>query len=233
MKKFGFIIFIIALIIGVVIANLFSFGKVNASNYINFSFDRSIKGSGNQVTETRNVDEFFSVDASGVFKVEIISQKDFSVSVDADDNLLPHIKTEVKNGELKIFSERRIKSSNPIRIRITAPNVERIEASGATNIDISDLKNSSFEVDTSGASKVKVSGETADLNIDISGAGNVNSSGLTSQKAKVDASGASRVSVNAVTELDVDASGASNVTFSGSPVTISKRSSGASKITQE
>lgn len=233
MKKFGFIIFIIALILGVAIANLFPFGKVNASNFINFSFDRSIRGSGEQVSETRNVDEFKSVSASGIFRVEIVAQKEFSVAVDADKNLLPYIKTEVNNGKLQIYSEKSIKSKEAIRVRVSAPDIERVDASGATRVEVADLKNSSFVVDTSGASKVSVFGETADLNIDISGASNVDAAGLKANKVTVDSSGASRVSVNALNELNVEASGASKVTFTGSPATLNKRISGASKLSQK
>lgn len=233
MKKFGVLIFILALILGLAVANIFSFGKVNASDYFNFSFNRSVRGSGNIVSDQRNVGEFTSVDASGVYKIEIVAQKDFAVSVEADDNLLPFIKTEVSNGVLKVYSEKKIRSKNALRIRISAPNIEKIEASGATNIDLSGINNSSLELDTSGASKVSVAGETVAFKVDVSGASKINAAALKADKATIDASGASRVSVNAVSELNADASGASTISYTGSPVNLNNRATGAAKIKQD
>ena len=53
-------------------------------------------------TEKREVSEFKAIDVSGVFKVEITAQKDFDVKVEADDNLLQYIKTEVDGETFEI-----------------------------------------------------------------------------------------------------------------------------------
>ncbi|MBK6724507.1 MAG: DUF2807 domain-containing protein [Acidobacteria bacterium] len=78
------------------------------------------------------------MDASGVFQVEIVAQKDFSVEVEADDNLLEFIKTEVRHGALHLETTRKLSTSNPIRVRISAPDIEAIESSGAANIVVTD-----------------------------------------------------------------------------------------------
>ena len=46
MKKIGIIVFGIAIIIGVAFSSLFSFGRLTG-RVLNFSFDHSVKGSGN------------------------------------------------------------------------------------------------------------------------------------------------------------------------------------------
>ncbi|MGH9820691.1 MAG: GIN domain-containing protein, partial [Pyrinomonadaceae bacterium] len=100
MKKLGVIAFIVALIAGVILANLSAFGRFG-SNMFNVSVNfGSVTGSGNVVTETRDVRDFSSLDISGIFKVEVVAQKDFDVEVQADDNLMPFIKTEVRGGVL-------------------------------------------------------------------------------------------------------------------------------------
>jgi hypothetical protein len=229
MKKIGIIIFGIALLAGVVFANFFSFGKAE-SGLVNFSFVRGVKGSGNISTETRDIKDFRSIDVSGVFNVEIVAQKDFSVQVEADDNLIPLIKTEVNDGVLEISTEKRVKSSTRMTIRISAPDIEKIEASGATVVSLADLKNSGLTIDTSGASKIKLAGETSDLNVDVSGASKIDAENLQAIDAVVDASGASRVLVNVSRELRADCSGASSVIYSGTPSNIQKKTSGASSI---
>src|SRR5438105_3436193 len=86
MKKVGIIIFAGALVLGLVFSNLFTFGKAKEGLF-NFSFFNGVRGSGNTITEKRNLTGFRAVDVGGIFKVEITAQKDFAVEVEADDNL--------------------------------------------------------------------------------------------------------------------------------------------------
>src|SRR5262245_4331730 len=118
MKKVGIIIFAAALVIGLVVSNIFSFGRMR-DNLFHFSINFSgEKGSGKIATEQRDLKGFKGVDVGGAFLVEITAQKDYSVEVEADDNLLPLIKTEVDDGVLEIESEGRLKPTEQIRIRI-------------------------------------------------------------------------------------------------------------------
>jgi len=232
MKRIGFIVFLIALVIGATFASLVSWGKA-AGNFVNFNIDfRSEKGSGNIATEVRSITDFTKVEVSSVFQVEITAQKDFAVEVEADDNLLPHITTEVRNGRLEISLDKRVKTSNPMKVRISAPNIERIDASGASFINLSNLKNSELTVDTSGASKINIAGETGKLIVDVSGASRIDAGNLNAQSANIDAGGASHVNVNVATDLMADASGASRITYSGSP-NVSKNTSGAGSVSQK
>jgi hypothetical protein len=232
MKKIGLIVFAVALVVGVVVSSFFSWGKATGEVF-NFSFKVGReKGSGNMAVEVRDVRDFTSIDVSSVFEVEVTAQNDFHVEVEADDNLLQYIETEVRNGELHIKLDKSVKTSNPLRVRISAPAIERIEASGASKVRANEVKSPHFEIDTSGASKIEVFGETSELIIDVSGASNVNAAGLKAENATVDASGASRASVNVTGELRSEASGASSISYSGTPASVQKKTSGASSVTQ-
>lgn len=233
MKKLGFLIFIIAIIIGVAFAGFFSWGKASAEFFdFNFSIGK-VRGSGNTVTETRDLRDFKAIEVSGVFHVEVVAQKDFSVQVEADDNLLEHIKTEVHNGVLEISTSRRIKNHNGLKIKIAAPDVERLEVSGVAKVSVADLKNAGLRVDTSGASKVNLSGETDKLIVEVSGASNIEAETLKTRAATVEASGASKVSVFASESLRTDASGASRITYTGGATDVVKKTSGASSVSQK
>jgi len=131
---------------------------------------------------------------------------------------------------LKLETDRKLSTSNPIRVRISAPDIEGIETSGAANVILTDLKNDSLEIDSSGASKIRVAGETAKLVIDVSGATRVDAEGLTAGDANVEASGASTVELLVNGNLRTDASGASTIRYSGSPKDVVKKSSGASTV---
>jgi hypothetical protein len=231
MKKLGIIIFVVALLTGVVFSNLFSFGKASAS-FINFSFN-SVAGSGVAATETRNLSGFKGIDVGGVFQVEVTAGKDFSVVVEADDNLLQYVKTEVSGDVLKISSTERLKSGTPMRIRISAPDIESIGASGACKISAADLNSSELRVDTSGASKVDIAGEASSLTIGVSGASKIDAANLRAENASVDASGASKVEVFVTGKLVSEASGASKIGYAGNPTSVTKDTSGAAKVYQK
>jgi hypothetical protein len=119
-----------------------------------------------------------------------------------------------------------------MRIRISAPNIERVEASGASRINISNLMNSEITLDMSGASKINLAGETSKLTVDVSGASQIDAGGLSAIMANINASGASYVNVNVSKDLTADASGASRITYSG-PAHVSKSTSGASSVSQK
>src|SRR5688572_17649266 len=136
MKKFGILIFILAIIVGSVFANLFSFGRATG-DLVNFSVSSSVTGSGVEASEARHADGFRGIDVGGVFQVEVTAGKDFSIQVQADDNLLPYIRTEVDGGILHIKTTEGIKSGNPLRVFVTAPEIESIEASGASVVSLS------------------------------------------------------------------------------------------------
>lgn len=230
MKKIGFLVFIIALIVGVTIAGLFSWGKASAELF-NVTLDfAGEKGSGNLGSESRDLKDFKAVDVSGVFQVEVVSQKDFSVQVEADDNLLQYIKTEVNDGVLEISTTKKIKSKNGLKVKISAPDIEKVEASGVAKILVSDLKNSGFTVATSGASKVELLGETDKLFIEVSGASKIDAENLKARAATVDASGASKINIFATESVRADASGASKITYAGGATDVIKKTSGASSV---
>jgi len=229
MKKFGILIFIFAIAVGVVFANIFSFGRVSGK-FLNFSFVAPIDGSAVAGTEVRDLTGFQGVQVGGVFHVDVVAGKDFRVEVQADDNLLQYVRTDVENGMLKIATRERINSHTPLTVRVSAPSIENLDASGVCKISLEGVNNSALSVDTSGASKVRLAGETSSVDIDVSGASNIDAENLKAKIAMVEASGASKVSVFVSDRLVSKASGASTISYTGNPTKVEKSSSGASSV---
>lgn len=225
MKKISLAIFILALVIGVIFSGGCGFGGIN-----NLS---SIQGSGNAKTETRNVDDFNKVDASGAINVEIVAQKDFGVSIEADDNLLQSIKTEVSGDTLKIYSEDGISPKTQINVKISMPEIVGLEISGASSANVSSVKTDLIELKANGASKVRIDGQVIKLRAEASGASKIDAEGLIVEDADVDASGASSATILATEEVDLDASGASKIAYVGEPKRIKQNASGASSINKK
>jgi hypothetical protein len=230
MKKFGVLIFVAAIVVGLVVSNIFSFGRTS-SPLFSFSLGfGSVKGSGNVTTQKREVSDFKGVDVGGIFEVEITSGKEYGLEVTTDDNLLDHIRTEVRSGVLHIETDRKISSKSQIRIKVSAPEINDLDVSGVAKVDASGLDTESLNVDASGASKLNLSGKATKLTVDVSGATKIDAENLPAVDVNVDASGASSVMVNVSGSLRGDASGASKITYSGSPSEVKKSTSGASRV---
>ncbi len=231
MKKLGILIFVVALILGVVVTNMFSFGRA-AGSLFHFDFDwkGGVKGSGNVVTDHRDVSGFHGIEVGGIYQVEITAQKEYSVTVETDDNIVPLVKTDVEDGILKIESEGRISPKSAIRIVIATPDIDSLEISGVANVTLNNVKNDALSIDSSGASKIAVNGETSKLTVDVSGATKIDANELKTESATVDANGASNVQLNVSGTLKADASGASHITYSGTPTSVQKSTTGVANI---
>lgn len=229
MKKVGIIVFIVALVLGIAVSGAFSFGSFSPGI---FSFNRSIKGSGVSKSDQRNVSEFKNIEVGGVFKVEVTIQDNFDVRVEADDNLLEYIKTDVDGETLEISTTKRISTRSPIIVRVGAPALDKIDCSGASKMSIVNLDNTDFTANISGASAVSAAGKTKNLRVELSGASRIDAGQLAAEIVWVEGSGASKADVSVSEKLDADLSGASRVSYSGSPKDIRKDVSGASSVRQ-
>ncbi|HNU09641.1 MAG TPA: head GIN domain-containing protein, partial [Pyrinomonadaceae bacterium] len=219
----------VALVVGIALANVFSFGKLSPLVKFSFDFGR-VRGSGNIVTQKRDLSGFSKIDAGGAYEIEIVAQKDFSVEVQGDDNLIEFVKTEVHGDTLEISNSKKFSNGGRIVIRVAAPDIEGIDVSGASNAKLTNVKNESLRIESKGASKVVVSGETKDLFVDLAGASRLDASELSSVNAEVGARGACHASVSVSGDLKADASGASRVNYSGNPQNVERKVSGASSV---
>ena len=232
MKIIGLLVFLAALIVGSAAAAFMAFGRADF-RLVKFSFNNNVQGSGNVIKENRDIGEFDAINVSGVFEVEFTAQKEYSVEVEADDNLMPIVRTEVKGGVLRISNRDGISKYTRLLVRVSAPDLKSVKTSGAAKITVTDIKNSEFSVKSTGASNVSVAGNTGELDVDASGAASINAAGLEAATADIDASGVAKIEVSAAQKLKVDASGGSRIIYNGNPSDIQKRTSGAASVSQK
>ena len=177
-----------------------------------------VRGSGNRQREERKVAAFTSMVTDGAFDISVVSQKEYALEVEGDDNILPMVGTDVSGNVLHIKNKSGYSVSQPIKITISVPNLEAVTSNGAGRIRITNLKNDRFELDVNGAPAVEASGETKFLKIKANGAGNLDTHRLRATKADVNSNGVTQVDLYAREQLDVVVSGPSSVTYDGDPV---------------
>ena len=196
-------------------------------------FTRGLKGSGNLKTEKRTVASFKAIDATGAYEVDVVCQKPVNVEIETDDNILPLIKTEVRDGVLYVTSQERYNATKGVTLRISVPDLTAISSHGAGDIKIADASSNELKIDSTGAASVKATGKAKSLTISSTGAGDVDTSKLQAGKVRVSVSGAASIDVYASEQLDVSVSGVGSVNYSGNPKTVNKNVSGLGSVNQK
>ncbi len=188
-----------------------------------------VRGSGNRVMQTREITDFHALSTEGSFNVRLVCQKAPSLEIEADDNILPLIRSEVSNGVLRLRALRSYSVREPIEVRISVQNLDGLSVMGAGKIDIDGLKNERFEIDSSGAPTIRVAGLTNVVDINSSGAAKIDTHRLQASRAIVESSGVSKIDLDVKDQLDVTISGPSTVTYEGDPV-VNKTINGPGKL---
>ena len=188
-----------------------------------------ISGSGKRELQKRNVGSFTSISTEGAFTIEVTCQKDVSLEVEGDDNVLPLITTEVGSNILRIKNTKNYSTSEPVKFKISVPNLEGLSVNGAGHIEIKNLNNDKFEIDTNGAPTVVVSGKTKVIDVGANGAGKVDAHNLHASRGVVDSKGVATVDLDVADQLDVTISGPAKVTYKGDPV-VNKTIHGPGKV---
>ena len=188
-----------------------------------------IKGSGKRELQKRDVSPFTAISTEGAFTIELTCQKNLSLEVEGDDNILPMVKAEVSNNVLRLSNNGNYSVSEPVKFKISVPNLEALTVSGAGKIDIKGMNNDKFEIDADGAPTINVSGTTKLVDIHSNGAGKINTNSLNAARAVVNSNGATQVEVDVKEQLDVTVNGPSSVTYKGDPV-VNKNVNGPGKV---
>ena len=188
-----------------------------------------IAGSGKRELQKRQVQPFVAISTEGAFTIEVTCQKELSVEVEGDDNILNLVSSEVSGNVLHLKNTKNYSTDEPVRFKISVPNLEAISVSGAGAINVKGMANEKFEIDAEGAPSITVAGTTKVIDIDSSGAGKIDTHNLRASRGIVESKGVSKIELDVADELDVNVSGPSMVTYTGNPV-VNKTVNGPGKI---
>jgi len=202
-------------------------------------FDRkSINGDGNVNIQNRMVTTAFdTITVSGAIEVIVEQGAQQSVSVEADGNLQEHIKTEVKAGKLKIFTDVNISNAAQKKITVVLPAINCISAElGASVISKGVLKSDSFflnsdiggnlktnilsknlKCQTARGGFIEVVGTSNSVEANASSGSTLDAENLKVTSANANASTGGSVTVNPTAKLIANASGGGRVYYIKAP----------------
>ena len=192
-----------------------------------------VKGSGTVKTEKRPLAPFNSLEVNCYGTIQVRAQGPEELEISGDDNIIPLITTEVKNGILYIGASKEYDPQSKLQIIVSTPNLEKLVFAGAGQANLSNVKNDRVELVMSGAGRLIASGETKEADVTLSGAGAIDAKNLHAEIAKVNSTGAGSVDVYATDQLDANASGVGSINYYGSPKVVNKQAGGIGRINQK
>ena len=190
-----------------------------------------VNGSGRLATETRQVSGFTQIELSGIGEVTVEQGDAESLTIEADDNVLPKLTSQVSGSTLKLGKKRgtTVRTKNPIRYRVTLKDLTGLDVSGAGSVQAQRLTLRTVHVDISGSGAVRLSGSAVEQHIEVSGSGRYDAADLPSQQVTADISGSGQVAVAVSQQLDIDISGSGTVTYTGDPA-VKQSVSGSGRV---
>ena len=145
--------------------------------FIGTSCEKSIfpiRGNGDVATETRSVSGFNKVENEGQFDVYIIQSDEYSVTIEAESNLIGRIRTRMNGSILEIDTKDNLKPSSPMKLYIYTPDMNGVKLSGSGIIDLGEVITDELDVRLSGSGDIRGSVDADDVYIGISGSGTAN-----------------------------------------------------------
>ena len=214
------------------------------------NFGESVTGDGHVTEETRNIDNFSALRVSNGFDVFITEGDEIYLRIEADENLLEHIKTEVTGDELKIYSDVNIRMAKSKKIFVGYKHLNEIHISSAGDVkgentlhaDRLKLRLSSagdlnlntiadeIDVEISSSGNASLTGKTHSLQAELSSAGDLNAFELEAEEADVSVSSAGNAKVFVTSEAEFRCSSAGDIIYKGNPEKIDVHTSSAGNV---
>jgi hypothetical protein len=152
---------------------------------------RTVRGSGNVVEETRAVSGVSGVELATIGTLTIAVGDTESLRIEAEDNLMEYLETEVRNGRLSIETQDNIRldAKRPVNYYLTVTGLEAIEISSSGDIQAPDLEAERFSINISSSGDLQMGDLEAEaLTVKISSSGDVTMGVLNADTLEVDIS---------------------------------------------
>lgn len=207
-------------------------------------------GSGNIISETRPAGNFDAITVGGGFEVEVKTGPVTAVVVEADDNIIKYIETQISGNTLKISTEDMHNYSDVhMRVYITTPTLKTIKSSASAAVVVQDLivstgkltfKASSgssiktdvdapeVEADVSSGASITIGGKTKNTTSEASSGAEIKLWELLSENTTVKVSSGASAKVHASVNLNATASSGASIRYHGAGTVNKNVSSGGS-----
>ena len=217
----------------------------------NLNLIDSIDGSGNVVTEKRNIETpFTKIQASTGVEVILEQGSPSEVEVEVDDNLMKYIVTRVENGTLIVKIDGNINTMESAIVRVKTKTIEGLESSSGASIKTinklsgtsvalktssgstiqADLEYEKVSCESTSGSEIKVSGKALALDTKSSSGSEINAKELASNEITAQSTSGSSTTVNPIVLLNAKASSGSSIDYVKEPKKVVKEETSGGSV---
>lgn len=190
-----------------------------------------VSGSGRVTSESRPVGHFKEIELSGSGELIVEQTDSESVSVEAEDNLLPLITVEVSGDRLNLGFRNgvNVRPTKPIVFRVNVKELTGLALSGSGSAKLTKIETPRLVVRISGSGEVHISGKADKQEVHISGSGSYSAEHLASKDATIEISGSGSAAVDASEHLEASISGSGSIEYAGNP-SVNQHISGSGSV---
>jgi len=213
-----------------------------------------LRGNGNVETQERNISEDFTgIKVSQGINVYLTTNNNLNLTVEADENIIDLLRTEVNNGTLKIYFEKNIWRAKSRNVYLSVPSLSSVvTTSGASvkfenslktgklslratsgadidaHVDVTDLSSAT----TSGAD-IKISGIAKNFDASATSGSDIKAFNLKADYVRARVTSGADIKVRALKEISAKATSGGDIRYEGNPKVVNKTKNSGGSIRQE
>lgn len=222
----------------------------------NFSMNLGpgVDGNGNVINEDRSISsDFENIKVSQGLDLYITQTDNVALTVEADENLMDLIMTDVENGTLRIYTTENIRRATSRKILLNVENISSIKATSGSDVfskntieadnlelkctsgaDIKlDVKTDFLECSSTSGSDIKLSGITNNFKASATSGSDIDASDLKAKSSNAKATSGADISLNTSESLVAKATSGGDIRYSGNPEKVEKSDTSAGSVRQQ
>lgn len=233
---------------------LFLFVATVVLTSCNASLFNGVQGNKNVLTDNRTPqDNFTKVKVSSGLDLYLSQGTENKVTLEADENLHDIIMTEVRDGELRIYSEKNIWNAKARKIYVTVKDLESIRATSGADVYTDEVLNVqniyvgatsgadvriklnaiSVESSASSGSDIRISGTTEKHSTSASSGASIKAYELESENVSASVSSGADIDVFASVSLNASANSGGDIDYKGNPKNVNKNANSGGSISKK
>jgi hypothetical protein len=210
------------------------------------------RGSGVAATETRQPGAFEKLEVAGSISVTVRQGTAPSVTVVADDDVLPFVETVVSGDTLKLHLRdgERVRTRHAVQVTVDAVTLSSIKLAGSGDLvlerfstpalalslegagdaRLQSLQTDSLRLGIAGSGDVDAAGRTGELALSIAGSGDADLARMVAKAVQVRIAGSGDAKVHADDSLDVRIAGSGDVDYAGEAREVKRSIAGSGSV---
>jgi hypothetical protein len=210
---------------------------LSSSCMLDMNFGSGVRGNGEIVEETREVTEdFTAVTASEGLDVYVTQDSRFAIRVEADENVIDLIGTDIRDGKLRVHAIKNIGRATK-KVYVSLPEITalgansgadlvseglieadkvRLNANSGASLKL-ELVADQIEADCSSGADIRLGGKANLLYADASSGSDIKALDMEAKVCRASASSGADIKVQVVQELTADANSGADIGYTGDP----------------